>query len=53
MSRWSLALGSAQKLQNGNYHWNAGLNFDPASPVNPTAARRKRNRPVRVVPFQQ
>ncbi|HKF44345.1 MAG TPA: aryl-sulfate sulfotransferase [Thermoanaerobaculia bacterium] len=33
----SLALGSAQRLAGGNYHWNAGVIFDPASPVNPTA----------------
>jgi arylsulfate sulfotransferase len=33
----SLALGSAQRLQDGDYHWNAGVIFDPASPVNPTA----------------
>jgi hypothetical protein len=33
----SLALGSAQKLRDGDYHFNAGVVFDPASAVNPTA----------------
>jgi len=33
----SLALGSAQKLLDGNYHFNAGVIFDPLSLVNPTA----------------
>ena len=33
----SLALGSAQKLRDGDYHFNAGFILDPASAVNPTA----------------
>jgi hypothetical protein len=33
----SLALGSAQKLRDGDYHFNAGVIFDPTSAVNPTA----------------
>jgi hypothetical protein len=33
----SLALGSAQRLGDGDYHFNAGVIFDPASAVNPTA----------------
>jgi arylsulfate sulfotransferase len=33
----SLALGSAQRLSDGNYHFNAGVIFDPTSAVNPTA----------------
>lgn len=33
----SLALGSAQRLSGGNFHFNAGVIFDPASAVNPTA----------------
>jgi hypothetical protein len=33
----SLALGSAQRLRDGDYHFNAGVIFDPTSAVNPTA----------------
>jgi arylsulfate sulfotransferase len=33
----SLALGSAQKLRDGDYHFNAGFILDPTSAVNPTA----------------
>ena len=33
----SLALGSAQRLRDGDYHFNAGVIFDPLSSVNPTA----------------
>jgi hypothetical protein len=33
----SLALGSAQRLTNGDYHFNAGFILDPTSLVNPTA----------------
>jgi hypothetical protein len=33
----SLALGSAQKLRDGDYHFNAGVVSDPPGSVNPTA----------------
>jgi arylsulfate sulfotransferase len=33
----SMALGSAQKLDDGDYHFNAGFVLDPTSAINPTA----------------